>query len=586
MPNSPQNNPYAPDAALNSINIKSFGAVSLHNASDAFNYAVALITDSRRNPNEAGTIYCPPHNYIFRTSCTIPEGVDLYLEHGATLTVASGKTLTLNGGYNGRGVFAGDGTVVLTNIEKIDARDFGVKMNDDDNDYSGELNKALVGANAVTSGVSKGARVVLPAGVVYVDSPLTGQDQVALCGSGAFVWNTPYPHASVIVGTYQNNKLIDVTNCDNMTIENLGFYGGQTVAGGSTDHHAIFGTGVTNLVVRHCSITRFGGSAIRATGFGKWIEYVQATGCLMDYGDLAAQTGVLHVEGTENNVYECNFNGPAFDDDTHSAYGSGYAAGIYTNGSPNTWFKAVGAYAQIGIVVGTSVTTSPGDFSYCRGEFVQGHGWDIRGGNNAYRHCTAFNVNRDTSTPTYSGFYTVRVAPGFVNKNNFTDCIVDGSDATYKPIYGFTDQNNGAGNLFINVNHYNAGCRAPAAVTSTFNPTFGVCIPIIDGQNRAQAGSLNTTPSPDELTFNGEDGKIWRAAIASGADTKILAEKLLPGQTYTLYLVQHATPGTVTLGAVFAKTATFTSPPASAQVTGQFYSDGTSLYQTAPWTEM
>jgi hypothetical protein len=574
--NTPLNNIYA-DPNVAAVNIKSFGGVALQNASDAFNHAVAQITNANKNPTETGTIYCPPHNYIFRTSCTIPAGVNLYLEHGATLTVASGKTLTISGGYNGRGVFAGDGTVVLTNIEKIDARDFGVVMNLD-NDYSGEMNKALVGAAAVTSGVSKGAKIVIPAGVVYIDSPLTGQSQVALSGSGAFVWNTPYPHASVIESTYQTNKLIDVTNCENMTIENLGFYGGQLVAGGSTDHHAIFGTGVTNLVVKHCSITRFGGSAIRLTGFGKWIEYVQATGCLMDYGDLAAQTGALHLAGTENNVYECNFNGPAFDDDTHGAYGSGYAAAIYTNGSPNTFFKAVGAYAQVGIVLGTSVGTSPGYFNYCRAEFNQGHGFVIGGNHNVFNACTSYDNNRGSLTSAYSGFFT---SGSTVGRNTFTDCVVTGIDSDYQVLYGFTDVNNGAGDAFIAANHYNAGCRAPGVDSTgrTFDPTYGACLPEISRQNKNQARTGSAT-----VDFDGEQGSVWVMTAAATIAQEIGATNLLPGQVYTLYIIQHATAPTLSLAAEFVKVQPFVSPAASKHLSATFRSDGTSLYQVGGWS--
>jgi hypothetical protein len=484
--------------------------------------------------------------------------------------------------YDGGWVDAGfDTTFDMFNVKAYGA------VGDGSTNDTAAINAAIAAANAVTAGsvnVSKGATVYFPPGLYLCNSALTTPtNNVTLLGGNGVVWSTQESGAAVLKMGYQNGVLLDVSNSANVTIKNLGFFGGQANSSGADlAHIGIYASTCTNLFIVGCSLTGFGGPAIRVTGFGKWLEQVQTTRVLLGYASLVSQSGGVYLDGTENQLLRCNFNGPAFNTSTtHGEYGSGYAAAVYLNGAPIVAYKMVGAGAQVGIVVGDSVGSSPSQFTNCRAEFNQGHGWVNLGANVcSFTSCSAYDNNRDTTTPTYSGFYGVS-ATGF-SRNTFSDCIVTGIDGTYLQLYGFTDQNNGGGNVFKEANHYNAGCRAPGL--TLFNPTFGACPPIIGRQDRTQAGSLNTTPSPDELTFNGTEGNIWRAAIASGAATKILATSLLPGQIYTLYIVQPASAGTVTLDAVFAKTVGFVSPANSKQLTGQFYSDGTSLYQVSAWS--
>jgi hypothetical protein len=476
----------------------------------------------------------------------------------------------------------------------VKSAEFGAVGNGTTDD-SAAINLAIAAANAVTTsgvtGIAAGATVFFPPGLYKCSSQLTRPGpNVRLLGAGGRVWSTSQPGASVLLMGFVGD-LFDLGNglTNNVSFTYLGIDGNKHVtSGASLSHRGIYSASCAGIWIHGCSLTGFGGPAIQIdAGLGKWITHTQTTHTLMAYADLVAlgvQRGGVQVAGVENNMFECNFNGPAFTDSTLGEYGSGYAAAVYTNGAPNTWYKVVGAYAQVGICLGASVGSSYGSFVYCRGEFNQGHGWvNLGGDSNNFSGCISHDNNRATATPTYSGFFFSGTATG---RNNFTDCVVSGTHATYKVLYGFTDVNNGAGNTFINANHYNAGCLAPGvdATGRRFNPTYGAAIPIIQGQNWTQAGSLNTTPSPDELTFDGESGNIWRAAIASGTATLLKASNLLPGQIYTLYIVQPASAGTVTLDTVFAKMAAFTSPANSRQLTGQFYSDGTSLYQVGAWS--
>jgi hypothetical protein len=472
-----------------------------------------------------------------------------------------------------------------TNFDMFNVKAYGAVGDGSTNDTTA-INAAIAAANAVATlsagNDATGATVYFPPGLYLCNSALTSPTYgVRLLGAGGRIWGGTIPHASVLKMGFQNAALFSLGNgvVSNITFENLGFDGGQaSTVGADLAHRGIHATAASLVWIQGCSFVGFGGEAIRIEGgIGKWIEYTQTTRVLLGYSGLASQSGGVYIAGTENNMTECNFNGPAFTASTHNEYGTGLAAALYVNGAPCTFYKVVGAFAQVGIVIGDSVGSSPSFFTNCRAEFNQGHGWVNLGANVCnFVSCSAYDNNRDTSTPTYSGFYGVS-STGFA-RNTFTDCVVTGIDGTYIQLYGFTDQNNGGGNVFAEANRYNAGCRAPGL--TVFNPTFGACPPIIDRINRRQA----LTGSTASTEFDGEEGNLWVLTCASGQATEVNARNLLPGNEYELYIIQHATPGTVTLSSEFSKTATFSSPAASKHLSGKFRSDGTNLFQIGAWS--
>jgi hypothetical protein len=321
--NTPLNNIFA-DPNIAAINILSGGPISLRTAEDALNHWVAKITNASINATQTGTLYLPPRDYTISANVTIPEGVKLYLEHGATLNVASGKTLTVNGGYTGSGTFGGEGTVVLKNVEKIDVRDFGVKLNDSEG-YGAEMNKALDAAGAVTYGsgtVTRGAMLYVPPGYINIDETLdfTGCRGIMLSGS-KFKAGSAYWSQSTLKGTMTTSALIDMgsANNDNILIENLTLAGStSSTSGADLDNHAIYGSGVTALNLRGLNIHGWGGCAVKlvSSSIAFRMFESQATGCLYGYltgntGGTALdfQTGVVHVEGSEPFLEDINING-------------------------------------------------------------------------------------------------------------------------------------------------------------------------------------------------------------------------------------------------------------------------------------
>jgi hypothetical protein len=155
MPNSPQSTPYAPDATLDSINIKSFGNVTLRNVTDALNHAATMIV---RTPTRYGTIFLPPHAYRMTTSCTVSERVRLAFDFGATISVDSGKTLTILGPIEaGRyQIFDGDGTVTISNGHPVFLEWWGAAGDGTTDD-----------TDAFTAALANGGHVVGTAGKTY-----------------------------------------------------------------------------------------------------------------------------------------------------------------------------------------------------------------------------------------------------------------------------------------------------------------------------------------------------------------------------------------------------------------------------------
>ena len=575
MANPRQFNPYIPDATYEPINIVSYGTAALTDTSDALNSIIAHINATEL---QRGAIYLPPRVYTVKTDITIPSNVHLIFERGAKLSPDSGKTVTIAGTLDApmSQVFGGSGTVTLSGvIDKIYPQWWGAK-GDGTTDDTAAINAAITAANAVTtSTIATGVTVYFPAGLYLCNSAITAPSRnIRLLGASGAVWSTTRTSASVFKAGFQDDALFDLgSSSSNVTFENLGFYGGQTSAGGSLNHNAIEAASANNLRVKGCSFTYWGGSAVKVSaGTNKWVEHTQTTNCLMAYGDLADYQGVLHFAGTENNFVECNINGPAFTASTHSSAGSGYQAAVYLAGAPISAYKLVAAFSQTGIVISGGVTNSPSTFVACRADFNQGHGWIINGSDCSFVRCTAYGNSLDTDN-TYDGFYTVRVSPNFALRNDYTDCVVTNYDGSYRTRYAFTDQNNGAGNVFAYANRYDAGCRGASMGTRKFNSTVGSTPPIIQTQNYRQALSGTGTQ-----TFDGESGNIWHLTVNANTATTIAAQNLLPGVVYYLYITQHSGAPTITLDTVFAKKA-FTSPAASKQVGLVFRSDGTSLYQ-------
>ncbi len=578
--------PGALNADYSSLNILALGAVIGGNITGALTEGETRIG---RSSNGYGAIYIPA-NCTVSISHTVPENVKLYLEHGAVVTVANNKTLTLNGGYAGSGSFAGPGTVTIKNVEKIDVRDFGVKVNSA-NGYATELSRALTAAGGVTFGsTARGVDLSFPPGLINIDAqiaPASAITNVRLLGAGGRTWSTSKFGGTVLKFALTNTPMFDLGSAvsTDVTFEKLGLAGTS-----STDptNHAIYSASLTRLSVINCNFDTFGGSAIKLdAGANTFISGIQTDNCLKGFASLAAAQGAVHLGGGESHIDYSNINGPYTIGSTHNAVGAGaslLAAAVYINGAPGSYNNVVAAAADVGFHIGTGVGSDSSYYFACRGEFNQTYGFWIEGALNKFVACQAGNNSQDTDN-TFDGFYTKHGIAGFPFENEFIGCHVLGtSGASYQQRYAFTDDNSSVSNTLQNVNRYDSTCRLGNNVRGRKFNIVGADIPMIAPSPFTQAGTLDTVPSPDELTFDGEKGNIWRAAIASGAATKILATNLLPGQIYTLYIVQPASAGTVTLDTVFAKIATFTSPANSKQLTGQFYCDGTSLYQVGAWS--
>lgn len=477
-------------------------------------------------------------------------------------------------------------------VFNVKSAEFGA-TGDGVTDDSAAISAAIVAANAVTtSTTAKGATVFFPPGLYLCNSALTAPTSfVRLMGAGGIVWSNSSLSASVLKMGFTNAALIDLgSGSSNVSFINLGFVGGKTTtSGASLSHIGIKATTASSIFIHGCNFDGFGGPAIRIEGgIGKWIEYCQTTRCLMAYADLTSYAGTVHLAGTdpvndtagtEHNIYECNFNGPAFTAATHGAVGSGYAAAVYTNGAPNTFYKVVGAFAQTGIVIGPNVGTSPGFFTNCRAEFNQGNGWIIHGNYNTFTACSSYDNNMDSTTPTYSGFNVEQYAPRFTGNNVFVGCIVRGVTSGYAVKWGYTD-NCALGATPFHAADVYVGCRAAVGVGGRMFNITGTQVPIIHPEPFTQ--SLTGTATK---TFDGEKGNIFSFRVNGNTHSTLAASTIIPGQNYDvlIYNDSGASP-TIDLATTF-RTASYSSPANGKYRTARFHATGTnSLVQVGDWS--
>lgn len=448
-------------------------------------------------------------------------------------------------------------------------------------DDTAAIQAAIDAAKAVTFGsgtVTRGAVVFFPPGYYKITSTLDMDEcrGVRLLGCN-WHYGSSFWSASTLKFTQTTTAGIDLGSTDNssITIEKLTLAGSQGGTGGADlNNNAIFGTSAAQFRALDLNIHGWGGSALRLNAGADFFgEHIQATGCMYGYGSLAAAQGVIHIGGGEAVMQHCNINGTfAF---TTGNYTSGLYAAVYINGSPFRLHQVVAAFAEVGFHFGQSVTASPAQVTDCRGEFNQGHGFWTEGSDIHFQNCSAFG-NGLAADATYSGFYTVKGASGFVIRNSFSNCVVSASSSvggnSNHVLYGFTDNSSGAGNLPEYGNRYDINCRTGsnmAAGGRTFN-FLGTIVPSWGGVPRTQ-----TITGTGSQTFNGESGNIFRFSVNGNSHSTLAAGTIVPGQNYHVVISNDsgASP-TIDIAATFLK-AGYASPANGKYRTATFHATGT-----------
>jgi hypothetical protein len=573
--NTPLNNIYA-DPNVAAINILSGGPASLKNATDAIHHFVAKITNANINATQKGAIYFPPRTYTISTDCTIPAGVRVVMEHGATFSIDSGKTLTIAGQFEAplSQVFSGSGTAALTGpLERMVPQWWGATGNGSTDDTTA-INAAITAASRA-SNATRGMILYFPPGDYYTTTQLTAPGRyVHLLGAVRARGAADGLPASRLRTTLSSSAMFDLGNntTGNVTFENLFFYG---LTAGTKDAHCIYTASCTGLVISGCSIQNFGGSGVYVDGgLGFWMNDCLIDGCNRDYANFSDYQGALYLSLTEPHLYNVEVSGGVTQGAT-GAGGSGYACAIISDSSPGNYVDVVAQFGQTGWYITSNAGGNVNKFVNCRSEGNQREGWLVAGGKNYWVNCTS-NDNSQHADDSYDGWSFTQTG----RQNRLVSCTVGGtSGASLQQRYGFSDAAGAAANNVAQSNHY-TDCGAPFNIRGrSFNIT-GTILPIIAPymKNQALTGSTATT------TFSGEDGDIWVMTAASGQATEITAQYLLPGHLYHLYIIQHATAPAITLGAVFTKVQPFVSPAASKHLSATFRSDGTSLYQVGAWS--
>lgn len=185
MPNTPQYNPYEANPDSDSINLLSFGASQggVKDASQCFDAAVARINKGSRG---YGTIYVPPGIYRISANVTIPANVRLEFEHGAKLSVDSGKTFTIQ------------------SEQTISAQWFGA-TGDGTTDDSAAIQSALNASGSVVS---------FPEGTYKIATALSVPANTTLQGTGK----------GTVFTTTGTNNILEATSKNYISVQGITFY--------------------------------------------------------------------------------------------------------------------------------------------------------------------------------------------------------------------------------------------------------------------------------------------------------------------------------------------------------------------------
>lgn len=448
--------------------------------------------------------------------------------------------------------------------------DFGA-VGDDATDNRSALNAAIAAANAIHTGSSYGAVVWSPPGrFKHNGTLLTPSRNVRILGPNTMTSNG-YNSASAWINIDNTTPSF---NLGNGSTSGVKFEGLAILGSGGTNllHRGIFATSLSNSAFINVMFDNFGGSGLRIDGGQDIImDGLYVTNCLLGYASLSDFAGGVELGSIENFGYRSNINGVA-GVGAHSNGGSGYMCALLCKNALNHWFTTTFAYGQTGVRVADVYALH--EFDSCRFEYNQKNGLWYGGTEGRIVNCRFQDNSQGTDgadAHLRMGSSGTLAAYANLIANNMFETV---SYPTHVASYGIDMQ---AGNSAAwSLENTLANNRGNGFKTRLINIDTSNTAPVVispSPRTQSLTGSTSTT------TFDGQQGNTWVLTCASGQATQITATNLLPGQVYDLYIIQHATPGTVTLNAIFSKTAAFTSPAASKHLSGRFRSDGTNLFQ-------
>ncbi len=569
-----------------------YGALNLIALGAQYNDISGAMTEGEtrigRSSTGIGAYYLPPGSWTLPRNHTIPENVKLYLEYGATLNVAAGKTLNVLGGYAGPGKFGTTGTIVFDNIEEIDVRDFGVKTNDS-NDYSSNMNAVIAAANGVSSGSAPavGAVVSIPVAQINVAATLTTPGyNVTLSGVDVQGGNGRYP-ASILVQTDTTLPLFDLGSSatNHNRFRNLGLIGS---GGTNLAHRAIVSAHANDLDVIDCFINNWGGQGVLLSA-GADIHFYRTTftNCLLKYlssdSGLAAYVGSLQLGTIENVVEGCNING--ISGLAAGSAGTGFmTAAYFTNAECHLRYNTF-AFSQIGVRMDTSQFN---DLIGNRFEYNQRQGM--------YADCidSRFIGNRfqDNSMSADATYNHCTIGSAGVNgyRNVLVGNIVTQIDqyTTNKALYGFDLQGGGGTTYNLRVEAW--GNAGTGYTTALYAPAGGSAPLSISPMNMIQAVSVANGGATDAggNSLSAQKGNIFSITASNNSGASAIAINApanpIKGQIITL-MITNSSGGALT--ATFSstwKTSSYTDPANGKYKLAQFNYDGAHWNQIGSWS--
>lgn len=413
-----------------------------------------------------------PGNRVYTITAndvTIPAGTKIVFQVGAKISIASGRTLSIDAPEDiiaspNQQIFDGDGSVSFTEPGILFAEWWGAA-----GDGTTDDSDAVQSVVDILADVEGGILQLLDRTYALIE--IEFKSFVTIRGMSVA------GRTSYVTGSKQNSKTTflasgtgdiittSAATIEDVCLENINFQG----LGAGTVCRGLYLQDCDRSTFRYLTFDNFSAQAIRIDqGVANKFDHILAQNCLLDRTH-SAKIGVIDIGSSADNFLDTIEATPSLSAiSSANLYLCAFAFN-HVNAANNFVINCVGEFADIGFYVAGSVN----GFSNVRADLNYGHGFQLISGavNNRFSACFAYR-NSNGTTNTYDGFH---IESGSVN-NVFSGCVAANITADgWVQRYGYYDALNSGSQK-----NYFSGCIGLLNATGTFygNQYLGSSFPI------------------------------------------------------------------------------------------------------------
>ena len=342
-----------------------------------------------------GIVMLQPGTWDITDNLTIPATTELYVPKGAYLSIAAGKTLTINGTFPAGPyrVFTGSGAVMFgsESVKEIYPEWWGGKADGATDSSIAFQASILASASGGTDG--HGIPIKLQAGIYKANFAIAALSNIAIIGAGA---------RATFIKPAMNNPVITLDSTTGpmqyITVKDIGL--DNSSSGWTNDGILITGTNINDYIsLERMFIYKFG-SGMHITG----------RTILSHFDKLLIQSSTgngIHIEGNSNSMV---FNANSF---TRVASSGSTGHGMY--------IKDTGPVGTAGWLANSWDSSCDFEGNGGSGIRVDGGNGGLSGGGGVYNSYIENNIDRGV-------YITGTLAIGFSVKNNLIWGSMSGID--------------------------------------------------------------------------------------------------------------------------------------------------------------